>query len=81
MYVAFVVVYMLIIINYTWVVSISVVTYNVNNINCVLIICSPFYGYHDREELFLKIYLINPGFIKRYLLCLLSKADHMIHLP
>lgn len=25
----------------------------------------PFYGYHESEELFLRIYLVNPGLIKR----------------
>ena len=36
------------------------------HIDChTLLSYSPFYGYHASEELFLKIYLYNPGLVKR----------------
>lgn len=31
----------------------------------MLSICRPFYGYHEKEHLFFKIYFYNPAIVKR----------------
>lgn len=30
-----------------------------------MLLCRPFYGYHEKEHLFFKIYFYNPAIIKR----------------
>ena len=57
--------------------NIMLITYSI--ICCLLITYSPFYGYHDHAELFLKIYLVNPGLIKRYIYIYVRSCAELLY--
>lgn len=45
-----------------------------------IVLCRPFYGYHEKEHLFFKIYFYNPAIIKRTADLLQVNSSALLHM-